>query len=59
MRQPSDQVGWIVGALLTSAALIANMAMPRIMSEPAGDEGVFILFMALLITCGILVLRYE
>ena len=59
MRQPIDRFGGIVLGLLTSAALIANTAMPRIMNEPAGDEGIFILFMALLLTCGILALRYE
>jgi hypothetical protein len=61
MDDSSKTVGWIVIVLLAIAAIIANTLIPRQMQMGELEEGMLsiILFMTLLVICGVLALRYK
>lgn len=59
MQDSSETVGWIVIVLLAIAAMIANLAIPRLIGEPVQGLLIIILFMTLLAICGLLAMRYK
>ena len=59
MKDSTEQDGWVVVVLLAIAAIIANTLLPRLINVPVHRWGIVILFMALLLICGVLALRYK
>ena len=57
MQKSTEQTGWVVVILLAVAAIIACTVMERAINEQIWF--VIILFMTLLVICGVLALRYK
>ena len=57
MKEPTEQIGWIVIILLAIAAIMACTVMERAINE--NNWFVIILFMALIAICGVLAMRYK
>ena len=57
MRDSTEQIGWVVTILLAIAAIMACTVMGRATIE--NNWFVIILFMTLLVICGVLALPYK
>jgi hypothetical protein len=59
MKESSEQDAWVVVVLLAIAAIIGATLMPRLINVPVHRWLIVILFMALLLICGVVALRYK
>ena len=59
MRNSNEQTGWVVVTLLAIAAIIGSTLMERLINVPVHRWLIVILFMTLLLICGVLALQYK